>query len=223
MYEWDFTFLRQYTLPLLRGVSLTLRVSLLSIFIGTAIALPLVICRRSSSRILSFSSALIIEIFLAAPVLVLLVWMYYCLPLLLPIRLSPEVSAIIAFSLSLSAFVAETIRSGIEAIPRGHFDAAIAMRLSRYQTYRHIVLPQAFRIVLPAMLTQYLTCIKLSSLASVIGVYELLHTANNIALSTYRPLETYSIVAVLFVLIILPINMGVRAIERKWKMAGRTR
>jgi len=216
MYKWDFSVLGPYALPLLRGLGITFWISFASVLAGTVMGLSLAICRRSRFWVLRGCAAAFIEVFLAMPVLVLLIWAYYCLPLLLDVSLSGMTTAILVFSLSLAAFVAETLRSGIDAIPVGQIEAAMSLRLSKPDVYRFIVLPQAFRIVLPALLTQYLTCLKLSSLAAVIAVYELLHTADGIALATYRPLEIYTVVAGMFLVVILPINMAVRAIESRW-------
>lgn len=216
MYNWNFQSIEPYTIPLLKGLMVTLWISFVSIVIGTVVGIPLAIARKTTAIVLKYPAMVFIEIFLAMPVFVLLIWAYYCLPLLLNIRLSAVITAILVFSCSLAAFVAETMRSGIEAIPKGQIEAGLSLQLSRIQIYRFIVLPQAFRLMLPALLTQYLTCLKLSTLASVIAVYELLHTADNIVSRTYRPLEVYTIVAFIFVLVILPINFLIRNLEKKW-------
>jgi polar amino acid transport system permease protein len=202
----------------LRGLWTTIYISAASIVLGTIAGALLAVLRRAHTPLPRALAKGFIEILLALPVLVLLVWAYYCLPLILPIRLSPEVTAIIVLSLSLSAFAAETIRSGIEAIPRGQIEAAEAFRLSRYTIYRYIVFPQALRLILPALVSQFVTCIKLSTMASVIAVYEVLHTANNIVSRTFRPLEIYTLLALLFVALILPTNLLARRLEDpRWK------
>lgn len=220
MYTWDFHTLKVYTGPLLGGLLTTLWISSISIFCGTIIGILLAVARKTRTRIIRYPAIVFIELFLAMPVLVLLIWAHYCLPLLVNLRISASTTAVLVFSLSLAAFVAETMRSGIEAIPNGQVEAGLSLQLSSIQVYKFIVLPQAFRLMLPALLTQYLTCLKLSTLASVIAVYELLHTANNIALQTYRPLEVYTVVALMFVLVILPINLTIRKLEKIWGQRG---
>jgi polar amino acid transport system permease protein len=216
MYDWDFNAIQSYIWPLMRGMITTLWISGVSVIFGSALGILLVASRKSSIKLLRYPVVIFIEIFLAMPVLVLLIWAYYCLPLILHIKFSAITTAIIVFSCSLSAFVAETMRSGFEAIPRGQIEAALSLKLSRVQTYLYIVLPQAFRLMLPALLTQYLTCFKLSTLASVIAVYEIMHTADNVVSRTYRPLEVYTIVALIFVLVVLPINLLIRKLESQW-------
>ena len=216
MYKWNFNVIIPYIEPLFEGLLLTVWISLVSIIIGTILGIILVIARKSQTTIVRLPAILFIEVFLAAPVLVLLVWTYYCLPLLINVRLSGFATVVLVFSLSLSAFIAETLRSGIDAIPEGQIDAAASLQLSKIQIYRYIIFPQALRLMLPALLTQYLTLIKLSTLASVIAVYELLHTANNIVSRVYRPLEVYTVVALMFIAFILPLNLIIRQIEKRW-------
>lgn len=214
MYDWDFNFIVAYIPSLLNGLKITLFISALSIIFGTILGVFLGIARKSKIFILSICSTIFIEIFLALPVLVLLIWVYYCLPLFIGINLNETTTAVLSFTLSLAAFIAETVRSGINSIPQGQIEAGLTLQLSKIQVYRFIILPQAIRLMLPALLTQYLTTIKLTTLASVIAVYELLHTSNNIVSLTYRPLEVYTVVAIIFLIVIIPINLFVRRIEK---------
>lgn len=221
MYNWNFHSIEPFIIPLFRGLLTTLWISFASISIGTAFGILLVMARKAYIKIIKYPAIIFIEIFLAIPVLVLLIWVYYCLPLILDVQLSGSATAVLTFSCSLAAFVAETMRSGIDAIPTGQIEAALSLQLSKIKVYRFIVLPQAFRLMLPALLTQYITCLKLTTLASIVAVYELLHTANNIVSRSYRPLEMYTIVAFIFILVILPINLVIRRIEKRWGKVSR--
>lgn len=216
MYTWRFGVLLPYMGALGRGLLATLLISGASILVGSALGVILAVARRSAPRPLAVLTTGFTELFLAMPVLVLLVWSYYCLPLIAPVRLSAMMTTILVFTLSLSAFISEIVRAGIEAVPVGQIQAGLSLRLNRIGVYRFIVLPQALRAMLPALLTQYLTTLKLSTLASVIAVHELLHTAGSIVAHTYRPLEVYSAVAVVFIAVILPINILTRRLERRW-------
>jgi polar amino acid transport system permease protein len=215
MYDWDFNSIIKYLPALLKGAIITIQLSFLSILFGTILGLILSFTRYSRFLLARVTSKVIIEVFLALPVLVLLIWAYYCLPLL-GLKFNEFWTVIFVFSISLSAFIAETMRSGYDAIPSGQIEAAKTLLFSKIQIFRFIILPQGFRIILPALLTQYITTIKMTTLASVIAVYELLHTANNIAMQTYRSLEVYTVIAIFFLIIIIPINIFTRRIERKW-------
>lgn len=212
-YKWDFHFLTAFIPALIKGLGVTLYVSLLSIIVGTIIGIAVAVGRRSQVLPLRIFSSIYINLFLAFPVLVLLIWLYYCLPVLAGISISSTTTTIVALSLSLGGFIGDIVRGGIDSIPRGQAEAALTLGLSRWQTMRRIVLPQAVRIMVPPILGQYITCVKLSSLASVIAVYELLHTANNIISQTYKPLETYTAVAILYLLMIWPLVRLMRFFE----------
>lgn len=212
MYDWDFNVVYSYLPLLFRGLLVTFYISLFSIIFGTILGLLVSFYRYSRLRFISLFCKIYIEVFLALPVLIMLIWVYYCIPLI-GIKINQVTATLIVFVISLSAFVAETFRSGYESIPGGQIEAAKTFGFSRIEVYQYIVLPQAFTSVLPALLTQYLTAIKLTTLASVIGLYELLHVANDIVGMIYRPLELYSVVALLFLVIIIPLNIIIRKIE----------
>jgi polar amino acid transport system permease protein len=162
-----------------------------------------------------------VELFLALPVLVLLIWIYFCGPLLLGISLSGFWTAVVALSLSLSAFAAEIVRSGILSVPKGQTEAARALGMSRVQSLLYISIPQAIRVMIPPFLGIYIACLKTTSLASTIAVYELLHSAQSLIVSSYRPLEIYTTVALIYVAMVLPISYITRRFEstQPWKLS----
>lgn len=212
-YNWEFGFLLKFVPALLKGLWVTIYVSFFSIVLGTVVGIAVGVGRKLPIWPIRIFSAIYINLFLAFPVLVLLIWLYYCLPVLTGISFSSTVTTVIALTLSLAGFVGDIIRGGIEAIPRGQEESALTLGLSRWQVMRRIILPQAIRIMMPPILGQYITCIKLSALASVIAVYELLHTATNIITQTYKPLETYTIVALLYLALIWPLVRVMRRFE----------
>lgn len=203
----------QYKQVLTQGALVTLWLTLLVVSIGTVIGLLIGLLRRSKNSLFSISAKIYIELFRALPILVLLIWMYYVAPLLVGIRFSPFISALIALSLNLSAFVAETVRAGIEAIPKAQFESGVALGLRPHQVMRTIILPQAFRNILPNLMGSYVTQLKNSSLASVIAVNELLHLSNTLISNTYRPLEIYTAVAFGYVCMILPFTLLANKLE----------
>ena len=218
-YAWDFGVVFLARDVFFKGILITALLSGASIVLGTIPGIILALTRRSKKFLLRVVSKAYIELFLAIPVLVLLIWLYFCLPIILPFtKLSGFWTAVLGFSLSLSAFVAETVRAGIESIPPGQTEAGLTLGMTQSQTMWRIVLPQAIRMVIPPLFTQYITCIKLSSLASVIAVNELLHLSGLLIMKTFRPLEIYTAVAVAYMAIILPLNLLVRSIENKGRV-----
>ncbi len=161
-----------------------------------------------------------IEVFFAIPVLVLLVWIYYCLPLLLPVKPTAFQTAWACLTLSLSAFVAEIVRAGVSSVPQGEVEAARVLGLTPWQTFRLIILPQAFRRMLPALLGQYITAIKLSSLASIISVTEIVYQTQLAIATTYRPLELYTAAALAYMTIILPLSLLMKRFESRTRKFG---
>ncbi len=212
-YEWSFGVVWAYRHLLLQGIIVTIELTIISIILGTILAVALAMARLSKKKAVCGAAGMIIEILRAIPILILLIWFFYAFPLLTGISLPPFETSVVALSLSLAAFSAETIRAGIKAVPSGQIDAARAVGMSYIQTFRRIVFPQAFQKILPPLLNDYIGLLKLSALASIIGVTELLHEGNNIIVTTYRPLEVYTAVAVLYLIIILPVTWFSKRLE----------
>jgi polar amino acid transport system permease protein len=219
MYRWDFSFLGSYQAAIALGLWNTISITVLSIIAGTAIAVLMVAGQLSSNHIIRYACRIYVEIFVSLPILVLLVWLYYCLPLL-GLNLSAFVTAVTALSLSLSAFVAELVRGAVLTIPSGQVEAARILGFSSYHTSKSIVWPQVLRSIAPALLNEYVTTLKLSTVASVISAPELLYQSGLIITQTYRPLEVYTTLAVLFAIIVIPLLRIGRVLEKRriWKI-----
>lgn len=202
-----------YLPALAKGLWVTIYISGASIFGGTTLGLFVAIATKSSLRPIRILGLVYINLFLAFPVLVLLIWIYYCVPVLTGVRINSAWTAILALTLSLAGFVGDILRGGIDAVPKGQIESAITLGLTWPRIMRRIILPQAIRIMVPPILGQYITCVKLSALASVIAVYELLHVANNIISRTFQPLETYTVVAILYLMLIWPFVRFMRRFE----------
>ena len=215
MYDWQWGVLLQYKDVFLEGALVTIWLTVLAIIVGTLLGLGVSLARRSGFILLPQLARIYTELFRGLPILVLLIWIFYVLPLLFGIMLSPFVAAFIALSLNLSAYVAETIRAGIDAIPRNQYESGITLGLHPFQVMFLIVLPQAFRNALPNLLGLYIEELKNSSLASVIAVNELLHRANEVISNTYRPLEIYTAVAVIYLAIVIPVTILSGVVEKR--------
>jgi len=200
---------------LISGLGYTLLVSLsaivLSILLGLIVALPALNDNTLARRI----NRVYVEIFRSIPMLVMLLWVYYGLPPALGIRLDVLSAGILGLALCDSAFEAEIFRAGIQSIERGQHDAAESLGLNYWKKMRLIILPQAIRIILPAIGNQFVYMLKMSSLVSVIGLTELTRRADELVVSQYRPLEIYTFLVLEYFLLIICISSGVRWMEKR--------
>jgi len=200
---------------LLEGIYLTLFISGLSLVLSMVLGLGVAVGRLSSSRVLSFVSATYVEVFRDTPVLVQLFWVYYVLPILLGVRIDALTASIIGLTLHSAAFLSEIYRAGIQTVPVGHIEAAKVLGLSRVDTFIRIVMPQAVRNVLPPLVNNLIDLIKLSSLSSVFAVGEITRKAGELSASTFRPLEIFTFVAIMYFMICWPLSLLIRGLERR--------
>ncbi len=200
---------------LISGLGYTLLLSfsaiVLSILLGLIVALPALTKNPLARRI----NRVYVEIFRSIPMLVMLLWVYYGLPPALGIRLDVLSAGILGLALCDSAFEAEIFRAGIQSIGRGQHDAADSLGLNYWKKMRLIILPQAIRIILPAIGNQFVYMLKMSSLVSVIGLTELTRRADELVVSQYRPLEIYTFLVLEYFLLIICISSGVRWMEKR--------
>lgn len=221
MYEWDFGIVLRYKWVFVQGAWITLQITFFSVILGTLLGALLGLGRSSKRIWIRFPVSVYVELFLAIPILVLLIWIYYCGPILFGVNLSGFWTAVLTLSLTLSAFVAEIVRSSLLAVPNGHIEAGRALGMTKAQTLRFITIPQAIRVIVPPLLTMYISTLKMSSLASVIAVYELLHSAQNLIMTSFRPLEIYTVVALGYVIMVLPFAFFTRRYEatKTWRLS----
>lgn len=202
---------------LLTGLTTTLFISITSIIISIIIGFLVAIPSLFKNKFLSFLNIAYVEIVRAIPLLVLILWVYYGLPIISGISLSPFVSGIIALSISESAFQAEIFRAGINSIKKAQWEAGSSLGLTFLKRLRFIIMPQAIKNILPALGNQFIYVLKMSSLVSIIGIGDLTRKANELIVSTYRPLEIYTFLVLEYLILILIISFFVRKFERKLK------
>ncbi|HEX6372503.1 MAG TPA: amino acid ABC transporter permease [Longimicrobium sp.] len=214
-YTWQFEPVWQSLDLLIGGLAVTAQLTLYSVLFGILVAILVAGARTSRSRILRGVSRVYIELFRGLPLLVLLVWLYYCLPLVTEsaLHLSPFWIGVLGLALNFSALEAEILRSGYEAIPRGEIDVARTFNFSPLQTARYIIIPQALWRSLPPTLGQVINTVKFSALVSFISVPELFYVNQALVQDTFRPLEFYSVLAVLYLLLIIPASVCVQILE----------
>jgi polar amino acid transport system permease protein len=192
-------------------ISLSLATMVLSLLLGLAVAM----LGMARFRLLRIANRVYVELFRSIPILVMILWVFYGLPVVLDIRLDVFVAAMLAIGICDSAFEAEIFRAGIQSVERGQREAALALGLSRWQCMRFVILPQAIRRVLPPIANQFIYVVKMSSLASVIGYQELTRKANELVVTVFRPLELYSVLILEYLVLILLISAAVRWLERR--------
>ena len=203
---------------LISGFSITVLISFFSIFFSLLIGFFISLLGMSLTKPLIWFNRAYIEIFRSIPLLVLLLWVYYGLPIVFGISFGPFIAGIISLALSDSAFEAEIFRAGLQSIAIGQRDAAKSLGLNKYQEMRFIILPQALRIILPAIGNQFVYVLKMSSLVSIIGLADLTRKANELVVSVYRPLEIYTFLVFEYLILILIISYFIRKLEKKLKI-----
>lgn len=216
MYEWDFSVLWAYRWLMLDGLKMTLVFTVATVVGGMTLGLAWSLGALSRFRMIRWLSLGMIELFRCTPILVQLVWCYYALPILLGIELSAPVAGFIALSCYGGAFYAEIIRGGIISIDPGQREAGAALGMTPQVTMRRIILPQALRRMLPALMNQSIVQFKNTSLVSVLAVPELVYQGQIAAHDSFRPLEAYTAVAVIYFVILFPLTLAVRRYERKF-------
>lgn len=204
---------------LMEGLGLTLLISLYSLVASIVLGLFLALMRQSRLRGVRWTAAVYNELFRDTPVLVQLIWVYYVLPILLDIRFTATTAVVIGLTLNSAAFLAEIYRAGIQAIPRGQIDAARVLGLGPALTMRRIVLPQAIRIVLPPLANNFISLIKFSSLASTFAVPEITRKATELSSFTFRPIEIFTFIAIVYFFICWPLSLFIQYLERRLAVA----
>ena len=200
---------------LLSGLTTTIFISLVSIIISIFLGLVVAIPSLAKNKYLTYLNIGYVEIVRSIPLLVLILWIYYGLPIMTGISFSPFVSGIIALSISESAFQAEIFRAGINSIKKSQWEAGSSLGLNFFRKLRLVILPQAIKNILPAIGNQFVYVLKMSSLVSIIGIGDLTRKANELVVTTYRPLEIYTFLILEYLVLILIVSYLVRKLEKK--------
>lgn len=215
MYEFDFAPLLRYWQPLLRGLLVTFQLAGICLAAGLSLGLAVGMMRYSNARVFQWPAAVFIEVFRNAPVLVQLVWFYYAFPVLIGANMSAFTAAVLALSLNTAAFSAELFRGGIQSIHRGQWEAGRALGMRSRTVMRRVVLPQAIKRMIPPLTNRSIELTKMTALASTIAVPELLYQGRAINAVTFRPIETYTIVALIYLILLWSGSLLVDYLERR--------
>ncbi len=215
MYIFDWSVVTQNIHLLLPALEMTFKVAIASEILALFMGLIAALARSSPSKLLNVPAAIYIDTFRAIPLLVLLIWMYYGVSIVIGINFTAFQAGVLGLGLFYGAYSAEVFRSGLQAIPRGQREAALTLGLSRWQATYAVVLPQAIRIVTPALTNYFVGMIKDVTLIAVIGLTEFMRTAQTVVSRTFRPFEIYTLVAVVYLLLTITFSRVAAWMERR--------
>lgn len=208
----------QYYPFLLKGLMFTIEISLIGMVFGTVVGIVSALALLSPFRAVRWLGILYLDVFRSTPVLVQFIWVYYALPVVSGLSLTPIVAASIVLSLYSGSFHTETFRAGILSIGRGQREAAQALGMRSYKVMFRIILPQATVRMLPTYAGTLITLIKDSALASTISVPELLHQGSTVASYTMSPLAALMVVGVMYFGLTYPVSRGVDALHARLRV-----
>ncbi|WP_409190213.1 amino acid ABC transporter permease [Bradyrhizobium sp. RDM4] len=197
------------------GLLVTLKYTIYTCAIGLAMGLFVALLQLTPWPLLRWAGRIWVEFFRNIPLLVLLMWTYYALPIFLQIQIGKETAGILGLGFYASGFYAEILRAGVQSIDRGQTDAAVALGMGYVQRMKRIILPQALRRMVPPLMGQTIMQLKNTTLLSVLTIPDLLYQAGYIASITYRPMEVYTVIGAVFILILFPLSALSRRFERK--------
>mgnify|MGYP005890187949 CR=1 FL=1 len=231
-FSWVVFLLNEYGATLLQGAGVTLLLALVGTFIGCVIGLAVGICQTipEDPNGSSFKQALVkglkavlssyVEIFRGTPMIVQAMVVYYGAMSLFDIDMSAMFAGFLVVSINTGAYMAETVRGGIESIDEGQREAAVAIGMDHFQTMRYVVLPQAFKNIIPEMANTFLLNLKMTSVLNVIAVQELFMAAKTVGGNYYKYFESYLVIAVIYFVLCFVFDKLFKLIEKK--LQGKT-
>jgi glutamine transport system permease protein len=206
---------------LLMGAGVTVKITAISVALGIVIGLFVGIARICHSKPLRVLAAVYVDFLRGTPLLVQIFLMYFALPVVTGQRIDPFLAAIASCSINSGAYVAEIFRAGIQSIDDGQMEAGRSLGMSWGQTMRYVIVPQAFKRVIPPLGNEFIALLKDSSLVSVIGFEELTRRGQLIIARTYGSLEIWTCVAVIYLIMTITISRFVAYLERRYKFDDR--
>jgi len=209
-YNWN--LLSQYVL---HGLGFSVQLTLVAMVGGILIGTVLALMRLSDSKILVVSATIYVNGLRSIPLVMVILWFYLLIPLFLGRAIGKELSAIITFTIFEAAYYSQIMRAGIQSVPKGQVSAGYAVGMTYQQCMRFIVLPQAFRNMLPVLLTQTIILFQDTSLVYAVGAYDLLKGFEVAGKNFNRPVEMYLLAAITYFVICFSLSMIVRRLQKK--------
>jgi len=217
MYHWDFYMIFQSFDLFLTGVWVTFIYTLGSIVIGIVVGLAACFARLSRFWWLRLLARSYQELFRCTPLLVQILWAYYALPMILGVTISNTMAGLLTLALYVGSFYAEIFRGGILAVDRGQREAAASIGMSSSQAMFYIIMPQAIKSMLPSFINHSVIQLKNTSLLYAISIAELTYMTSVVTSETYRPLEAYSMAAILYFAMLFPLTQIADHFERRMR------
>ncbi|KGG80695.1 arginine ABC transporter permease [Caloranaerobacter azorensis H53214] len=217
----DFSFLAKYYMFFIYGLKNTILLAIFSVCLGVILGIFLALMKISKNRILNIISTTYIEFIRGTPLLVQLYIIYYGLPNI-GIDLPDFLAGIIALSINSAAYVAEIIRAGIQAVDKGQMEAARSLGMTHNMTMKYIIIPQAFKNILPALGNEFIVVIKESSIVSIIGIHELMYNADTVRGNTFQPFEPLIVVALIYFIITFTLSKLLGLAERRMRVGDQS-
>lgn len=200
------------------AIPITIKITLLAFTVALILGIVVGLARISHKRIFSLFSKIYVDVLRGVPLLVLIFFIYFGLGKIL--NLDRFVAGILAVGICYSAYMAEIIRAGIQAIHRGQYEAALSLGMTRSQAMKHVILPQSLRIVIPPMANEFIACLKDSSLVSIIGLRELTRAAREYYSTYFVDFHTWLLVGLIYLVMTLSLSRLVSWMEKKFRIHG---
>jgi len=198
-----------------QGLGMTLTITLIAMAAAAVFGMVVCLARLASFAPLRFAAAAYVDFFRGLPPLVFLIWVYFGISAALGLRLTPLATAILCLAIQESANLAEIYRAGLSSVPKGQREAALALGLTPVDAFSHVVFPQTLRVVVPAAGNDFVALLKGSSLASILGVYELMRVSQARANYFFKPFEFLTTAAVIYLVLALTAGKFFRWLEKR--------
>lgn len=214
-FEWIYTW--KVIPELLKGMKMTMFIAVLGILLGFVIGLLAGLVRSGKHRILQRITGIYVAVIRGTPLMVQALYLYFAIPMMLQFNLSALAAGIVAIGLNSGAYISEIVRGAIQSIDLGQREAGECLGLSNFQITVSIILPQAIKIMLPSLCNQFIISVKDTSLLTVIGVAEMTHQASRAVSSTFRTVEVYTALAIMYFLLNTLLSFLLSKFERRMK------
>jgi His/Glu/Gln/Arg/opine family amino acid ABC transporter permease subunit len=214
-YQFAWNVVLEYRVWLWEGVLLSLKLAAVSMAVAMALALVVALLRMSSLWPVKTAAMIYIAVLRAIPLLVFILWIYYGVALVIGLNVDPFGAGVICLSLQYSAWLAEIYRAGLQAIDKGQREAALSTGLGRTRTFAKVIWPQAWRIIIPPLASNFIGIIKDSSLIGIIGLNELMRQSSIAVSLSFRPFELYTAAMCIYILLALIITPLSSLVERR--------
>ncbi len=213
--QWMYTITAVPTL--MKGLKITMLIAVVGILIGFIIGLLVGLVRSGKHNLLYRLAGIYIAIIRGTPLMVQALYLYFAIPMMLQFNISALTAGIAAIALNSGAYIAEIVRGAIQSIDAGQNEAGVCLGLSRFQITTSIILPQALKIMLPSLCNQFIISVKDTSILTVIGVAEMTHQATQAVSSTFRTVEIYTSLALLYFILNTVLSFVLSKLERSMK------